>query len=190
MRRHGERDRMKTRFPYGLDNAPHSRFSVFFRVWTDTPLVSRPHLSAFRQLSQHANFFYKNGKHQRSASALPSVTEWLDSVLLAAFFFFKQWDSSTLQAVWWESRLLCGSSASRTQRCQERRDGGILHTIALLFGCHLCTICIWPHSNSGWIRRLWRCHLHGLQYSYLFFLCVYLLDLKKYLPPYHFLMSK
>lgn len=70
-------------------------------------------------------------------------------VLLAAFL---QWGSSTLQAVWWESRLLCGSAASRTQHCQERRDGGILHTIALLFGFHFCTICVWPHSNSGWYR--------------------------------------
>lgn len=50
---------------------------------------------------------------------------------------------------------------------------GILHTIALLFGCHLRTICMWPHSNSVWARRLWRFYLHGLQIGQIVFLCIY-----------------
>lgn len=82
-----------------------TRFYLFQRerepVW--------PHLSASRQRRQHgvtANFT-KMGKQQCSASARPSATERLDSGCCWQRFF-----SSTLQAVWWESRLLCGSSAS------------------------------------------------------------------------------
>lgn len=117
---------METTFPCGIDNVPHSHFPIFFGVWTGTLLVSRPHLSAFRLLHQQgisANFT-KMRKQQCSASVLPSATEWLESRCCWRRSFL-QWDSSTLQAVWWESRLLCGSSASRTQHCQERRNGGI-----------------------------------------------------------------
>lgn len=145
---HREKAKMETKFPHRVDNAPPSPFPEC----EQEPLL-RPHLSAFRLQPQHSistNFFFfkKMGKQHRSASALPSATEPLDARCssLAAFL---QWDSSTLQAVWWESRLLCGSSASRTQHCQERRDGGILHTTALL-SVLLSPICIWPHSNSGW----------------------------------------
>lgn len=76
-------------------------------------LISEP--SGYSPDTASANF-YKNGKTAVFCISSPLCDGVIGlSVLLAAIL---QWDSSTLQAVWWESRLLSGSSASSTQRCQ------------------------------------------------------------------------
>lgn len=138
-------------------------FSECEHFWSQG-LISEP--SGYSPDAASRLIFTKMGKQQRSASALPSVTEWLDSQCCWQRFY-----SETAPPC-----RLCGGSpvccvgalppAHNTAR-------GILHTIALLFGCHLRTICIWPHSNSVWARRLWRFYLHGLQIGQIVFLCSY-----------------
>lgn len=97
------------------------------------------------------------GKQQCSASALPSVTERLDSRCCWQRFYSETAPPCRLcggSPVCWVGALPPARNVAR----------GILHTTALLFGCHLRTICIWPHSNSAWARRLWRFYLHGLYF--------------------------
>lgn len=142
MRRHRETSRMDVDFPTDLI-MHHIHIFYLFRVWTGTPLVSRPHPSAFRLLSQHgitANFT-KMRKQQRSAWALPSVTEWLDSQ-----FCWQRFYSETAPPC----RLCDGSPVCCVGALPPGHNSarGILHTIALLFGCQLCTIYTWPHLNS------------------------------------------
>lgn len=99
--------------------------------------------------TQHQLIFTKMGKQQCSASALPSVTEWLDSRCCWQRFYSETAPPCRLcggSPVCWVGALPPAHNVAR----------GILHTTALLFGCHLRTICIWPHSNSAWARRLWR----------------------------------
>ncbi len=130
-------DSNETRFPRGLDNAPHSHFSVFSECEQE-PLWS--HGLIFQPSGDFPNManFTKMGKQQRSAWALPSVAERLDSRCCWQRFYSEAappcrlCDGSPVCCV---GALPPGHNSAR----------GILHTIALLFGCHLCTVYTWPH---------------------------------------------
>lgn len=131
-------------------------------------LISQPS-GYFPKCGITANFTKKKkGKQQRSASALPSVTEWLDSRCCWQPFYSETTPPCRLcggSPVCCVGALPPGHSSAK----------GILHTIALLFGCHVCTVCIWPHSNAVWIGKLWRFCMHGLQNSHFILFCfVYL----------------
>lgn len=147
--------------------------SCLFRLWTGILWLSRPRLLAFRRVCRHGvttNLTGEEkgtGKKKRKActfciSSPPCGRVIGLSVLLAAVL---QWASSTLQAVRWESRLLCGSSASRTHQCQ----GDFTHYSAAiwqraLYHMHLTSFkfCLGPQNCggfcfftcSGWMVKL------------------------------------
>lgn len=102
-------------------HSPRSLFIVF------SPSVNRnpADLPAFRLLFPKYKIvanFHRNGKNSGVLHRHSPLRQWFDSP--CCWQQSMQWDSSTLQAVKWESRLLCGSFASRPQHCQERRDEG------------------------------------------------------------------
>ena len=121
--------------------------------------LSRPRLLAFGPVCWHAvaaNLTVekgtgrkKNGKHARSASVLLPVAERLDSQCC-----WQQFKSEPAPPC----RLCAGSPVCCVGALPPGHTSarGILHTIALLFGYHPSTICIWPHSHSVWATTFWR----------------------------------
>lgn len=146
----------------------HDQFSLSFpQVWAGTLLISLPSGYCFLN-TKSLLISTEMGKNSGVLHRHSPLRQWFDSP--CCWQQSMQWDNSTLQAVKWESRLLCGSFASRPQHCQERRDEGsgeerrgTLHTVAVLLGCRLRTICIWPHSNSAEIFYLLGCKNYNLK---------------------------
>lgn len=131
--------------------------SCLFRLWTGILWLSRPRLLAFRRVCRHGvttnltgeekGTGKKKGKHARSASVLLPVAEWLDSQCCWQQFYSEPAPPCRLCA----GSPVCCVGALPPGHTSAR---GILHTIALLFGSALCTICIWPHSNSVWGHKI------------------------------------
>lgn len=136
----------------------HIHTPCLFRLWTGRLWLSGPRLLAFRRVCRHgvtANLTGGKGtgkkkrNHARSASVLLPVVQWLDSQCCWQQFYSEPAPPCRLCA----GSPVCCVGALPPGHTSAR---GILHTIAPLFGCHPCAVCIWPHSNSVWAPKLWR----------------------------------
>lgn len=107
--------------------------------------------------SSTANFMKINGKNSSVLHRLSPLwrSDWTLSVAGSDFYS----ETAPPCRLWGGSPVCCVGVLPPAHNTAK----GILHTIALLFGCHLHTICIWPHSKLIWARRFGGFYLHGLK---------------------------
>lgn len=109
-----------------------------------------------------ANFTKINGKNSSVLHRLPPLwrSDWTLGVAGSDFYS----ETAPPCRLWGGSPVCCVGVLPPAHNTAK----GILHTIALLFGCHLRTICIWPHSKPIWTRRFGGFYLHALKTAPLF----------------------